>query len=196
MSEPSDVTKLLLELQNGNRGAEEALISLVHADLSRMARGFMRKERPNHTLQATELVSEAYLRLVHQPNLGWQSRAHFYAVASTVMRRILVDHARARCAEKRGGGAHKVSINDIQVTFDMPSEELLDLDDALSRLKQLDPRQSRIVELRVFGGLTEEEIAEFLGISSRTVKRDWRLARAWLFGEMKGAAAKPAVQGR
>lgn len=146
----------------------------------------MRRERDNHTLQPTELVSEAYLRLVQQPDKEWQSRSHFYAVASQVMRRILVDYARARNAEKRGGASNKINIDDIQIAFDIRSEELLDLDEALSRLSQLDPQQSRVVELRIFGGLKEEEIAGLLEVSTRTVKRDWRLARAWLYGEMKG----------
>jgi RNA polymerase sigma-70 factor (ECF subfamily) len=186
MDVPGDVTKLLLELQRGNREAEAPLISLVYAELRQMARSHMLRERNNHTLQPTELVSEAYLRLVQQPDKEWQSRSHFYAVASQVMRRILVDYARARAAEKRGGGGPKISIDDIQVAFDIRSEELLDLDEALSRLSQLDPRQSRVVELRIFGGLKEEEIAGLLEVSTRTVKRDWRLARAWLYGEMKG----------
>jgi RNA polymerase sigma factor (TIGR02999 family) len=186
MDVAGDVTKLLLELQRGNREAEGELISLVYGELRRMARSHMRRERDNHTLQPTELVSEAYLRLVQQPDKEWQSRSHFYAVASQVMRRILVDYARARNAEKRGGASNKINIDDIQIAFDIRSEELLDLDEALSRLSQLDPQQSRVVELRIFGGLKEEEIAGLLEVSTRTVKRDWRLARAWLYGEMKG----------
>ncbi|MEO8597554.1 MAG: sigma-70 family RNA polymerase sigma factor [Candidatus Solibacter sp.] len=180
-----DITHLLMEIRSGSRGAEAELMSRVYAELRRIAGASMRRERPDHTLQPTELVNEAYLRLVGQQDKEWQNRAHFFAVAAQVMRRILVDYARARITDKRGGGAKRVNIDEIQVAFDMPSEELLALHEALERLKTFDPRQGQVVELRIFGGMTEDEIAEVVGTSSRTVKRDWRLARAWLFGQLK-----------
>jgi RNA polymerase sigma-70 factor (ECF subfamily) len=179
-----DVTKLLIELRSGNPNAESQLIALVYSELRRIAHNCMRSERQDHTLQPTELVSEAYLRLVGQHDKEWQNRAHFYAVAAQIMRRILVDYARARKAEKRGGNAQKINIDDIQVAFDIESEELLDVDAALTRLAQWDHRQSRVVEMRIFGGLTEEEIAAVLDVAVRTVKRDFRHARAWLRGEL------------
>jgi len=196
MQPPGDVTRLLIELRNGNREAESELMSLVYSELRRIASSCMRRERRDHTLQPTELVSEAYLRLVGQSDKDWQSRAHFYAVAAQVMRRVLVDYARARNAGKRGADVKKINIDDIQVAFDIRSEELLDLDEALSRLAEWDPRQSRVVELRMFGGLSEEEIADVLNVSSRTVKRDWRLARAWLYGEMQGGQGKKQSSGQ
>jgi RNA polymerase sigma factor (TIGR02999 family) len=183
-----EITNLLLKLRAGNRDAEVELMSQVYSELRRIAGASMRRERPNHTLQPTELVNEAYLRIVGQPSKEWKDRAHFFAVASQVMRCILVDYARARTADKRGGGAVKLNIDEIQVAFDVRSEEVLDLHNALDRLAEWDPRQSRVVELRIFGGLNLEEIAEVLGTSTRTVKRDWRLARAWLYGQMTTGA--------
>jgi RNA polymerase sigma factor (TIGR02999 family) len=183
-----EITNLLLKLRAGNRDAEVELMSQVYSELRRIAGASMRRERDNHTLQPTELVNEAYLRIVGQPSKEWKDRAHFFAVASQVMRCILVDYARARTADKRGGGAVKLNIDEIQVAFDVRSEEVLDLHNALDRLAEWDPRQSRVVELRIFGGLNLEEIAEVLGTSTRTVKRDWRLARAWLYGQMTTGA--------
>jgi RNA polymerase sigma factor (TIGR02999 family) len=186
-----EITNLLGKLRAGNRDAEVELMSQVYSELRRIAGASMRRERPNHTLQPTELVNEAYLRIVGHPSKEWKDRAHFFAVASQVMRCILVDYARARTADKRGGGAVKLNIDEIQVAFDVRSEDVLDLHNALDRLAEWDPRQSRVVELRIFGGLNLEEIADVLGASTRTVKRDWRLARAWLYGQMNAGGGDP-----
>jgi len=148
----------------------------------------MRQERPDHTLQATALVHEAYLRLAGEKEISWQNRAHFYGVAANIMRRILVDHARAKQAKKRGGSDQEVSFDEAVLAQPEAPKDFLAIDEALERLAERDPRQSRIVELRFFGGLSEEETAEVLGISVRTVKRDWQVARAWLYKEIsKGA---------
>jgi RNA polymerase sigma factor (TIGR02999 family) len=181
------VTRLLVELRSGNPEAEAKLIPMVHERLHRLAASYMRRERPDHTLQATALVNEAYLRLVSQKGTGWQDRAHFFGIAARLMRRILVDHARARQAGKRGGRVEKLSLDEALDFSPARSRELIELDDALESLGRLDPQQARVVELRFFGGLTVEETAEVLGISPRTVKRDWRVARAWLHGELSGS---------
>jgi RNA polymerase sigma-70 factor (ECF subfamily) len=182
-SPPGEVTQLLKQLRFGNREAEEKLVSLVYNQLRRLAAARMRRERPDHTLQPTALVHEAYLKLTEQRKVSWVNRAHFYSVAARVMRRILIDHAREVKASKRGGG-HKVPIEDSLAYSEEKSGELLAIDQALTRLAERDPRQSHVVELRFFGGCSEEEIAGILGISARTVKRDWRMARAWLFAEL------------
>jgi len=181
---PGDVTNLLIQLKNGNRDAQSRLIPLVYAELRRVAARYMRGEQPGHTLQATALVHEAYLRLAGQKEIGWQNRAHFFGVAANIMRRILVDHARAKQAKKRGGSDQKVSFDEAVLVQPEPPQQFLALDEALERLAKRDPRQSRIVELRYFGGLSEEEAAEVLGISVRTVKRDWKMARAWLYQQL------------
>jgi RNA polymerase sigma factor (TIGR02999 family) len=189
MSAPQgDITVLLAGLRHGDRAAESQLASLVYGELRRIAARFMRRERSDHTLQATALVNDAYLKLMAQDK-DWQNRAHFFAVASSLMRRILVDHARSHHAAKRGGGAVKVDLdqpdgNSGLIFTPKRSEELLALDEALSRLNQMDERQFRIVEMRFFGGMTDQEIAEVLGISIRTVVREWVLARAWLHSEL------------
>lgn len=180
-----EVTRLLAELSKSNPEAEARLIPLVYEHLHRLAASYMRGERPDHTLQATGLVNEAYLRLVSQHATEWRDRTHFFGIAARLMRQILVEHARARHAAKRGGaGPLFVPLGDEQDVFSARSRELVELDDALQCLEQLDPQQARIVELRFFGGLTVEETAEALGISPRTVKRDWAIARAWLHGEL------------
>jgi RNA polymerase sigma factor (TIGR02999 family) len=179
-----DVTQLLQALRAGDREAESQLLDVVYGELHRIAARFMHRERPDHTLQATALIHEAYVRLIDQRDKDWQNRAHFYGVAAQVMRRILVDYARRHRTQKRGGVQHKVSLEDALSLTHGQSEELLALDEALSRLAQFDPRQSRVVELRYFGGLNEEETAQALGISSRTVKREWSVAKAWLYGEL------------
>jgi RNA polymerase sigma-70 factor, ECF subfamily len=179
-----DITALLTELQAGSREAEAKLVPLVYNELRRLAGRYMRRERLDHTLQPTALVHEAYLRLIGQRNFQWQNRAHFFGVAAQMMRRILVDHARTKKAEKRGGNAPKVPLNESLACTGEKSAELLALDEALTRLSQRDPRQAQVVELRFFGGLSEEEAAEVLGISPRTVKRDWTVARAWLYKEI------------
>lgn len=181
---PGEVTNLLVQLKNGNRDAEPRLIPLVYAELRRLAGHYIRGERPGHTLQATALVHEAYLRLVGQKEISWQNRAHFFGVAANLMRRILVDHARAKQAKKRGGSGQKLSLDEAVLVKPEAPEQFLALDEALERLARRDPRQSRIVELRFFGGLSEEETAEVLGISTRTVKRDWSVARAWLYQQL------------
>jgi RNA polymerase sigma-70 factor (ECF subfamily) len=181
----SDVTSLLSELTRGNREAGEKLVPLVYGELKRLARGYMRRERSDHTLQTTALVNEAYLKLVRQQAVNWQSRSHFFGIAAQVMRRILIDHARGHLRKKRGGTQEVLSLNEDLVFCPERSEELLRLDDALERLSKLDARQSHIVELRFFGGLSVEETAEFLSISPKTVKRDWSVAKAWLHAEMR-----------
>jgi RNA polymerase sigma factor (TIGR02999 family) len=185
-SEQGDVTLLLGELRQGHRDAEAKLFQLVYDELHRLAKYYMRGERPGHSLQATALVHEAYLRLTRINDVDWQGRSHFFAVSAQAMRRILVDHARARCAERRGGPQEKVSLDEaLVVSFERP-EQFIALDEALNRLAEFDARQARIVELRFFGGLSEEETAAVLGISARTVKRDWQMAKAWLLKELGG----------
>jgi RNA polymerase sigma factor (TIGR02999 family) len=186
------VTNLLIELKNGNRDAESRLMPLVYGELRRLAGHYMRGEGPGHTLQATALVHEAYLRLVGYDNVDWQNRAHFFGVAANLMRRILVDHARAKQAKKRGGGDQKVSLDQAVLVRPEAPEQFLALDEALERLAKRDPRQARIVELRYFGGLSEEETAEVLEISVRTVKRDWSVARAWLYQQLNPQPARDA----
>jgi RNA polymerase sigma-70 factor (ECF subfamily) len=182
---PGEVTQLLAALRKGDCSAESPLLEVVYAELHRMAVRYMRRERPDHTLQATALLHEAYVDLIGQPEKNWQNHAHFYGVAAQIMRRILVDYARTHRAAKRGGGQQKVSLDDALLLTDEQSDELVALDEALSRLAQFDARQSRIVELRFFGGLNEEETAEVLSVSSRTVRRDWVVAKAWLHGQLK-----------
>jgi RNA polymerase sigma factor (TIGR02999 family) len=182
------VTRLLVDWSKGNRAALEALTPLVYAELRRLASRYLRRERQNHTLQSTALVHEAYLRLIDQRNVQWQNRAQFFGVAAQLIRRILVDHARGHGAQKRGGDAAKLSLDEAIGTPDRKDVNLIALDEALSRLAELDPQQSRVVELRFFGGLTIEETAEVLKISPATVKRDWTVARAWLHKEITGRA--------
>jgi RNA polymerase sigma factor (TIGR02999 family) len=180
-----DVTQLLADVQNGRPDAASQLIPLVYEELRRVARRQMQRERSDHTLQATALVHEAYFRLVNQPERTWQNRTHFIRVAAQVMRRMLIDYARARRAVKREGGLQRVPLEEPLLLNEEQSDELLALDEALERLAQFDARQSRVVELRFFAGLTVEETAEALGISPKTVKRDWSVARAWLHREVK-----------
>jgi len=180
-----DVTILLKKLTAGDNNASSELMSAVYNELRRLAASYMRRERPDHTLQATALVNEAYLKLVNQRTTDWQNRAHFYGVAAQLMRRILVDHARGRLREKRGGGQKMVSLDEPLLADERQAGALLELDEALQRLAQLDPRQSRVVELRFFGGLTVEETAKVMGVSPKTVKRDWAVARAWLYRNIK-----------
>jgi RNA polymerase sigma factor (TIGR02999 family) len=181
----TQVTQLLLDWSDGNQQALDQLMPLVYDELRRLARSYMRRERSDNTLQPTALVNEAYLRLVDQRNVRWQNRAHFFGIAAQLMRRILVDRARSRQAIKRGGEGEKVPLDEALVASSQPDDEVLALDDAMARLAELDPQQSRIVELRFFGGLTVEETAEVLKISPATVKREWSLAKAWLYREIK-----------
>lgn len=181
---PSEVTQLLQQWSAGRAEALDRLMPLVYDELRRLAASYMRRERPDHTLGASGLVNEAFLRLVDQQDVRWQNRAHFFGIAAQAMRRILVDHARARASSKRGAGEPHLPLEEADALTPMPDADLLALDDALNRLAALDPQQSRIVELRFFGGLTIEETAEVLGISPATVGREWALARAWLYAEI------------
>jgi RNA polymerase sigma factor (TIGR02999 family) len=175
-----NVTELLMDWSQGNQGALDQLLPLVYGELRRLARRSLRHERPNHTLQTTALVHEAYLRLVDQKSANWRNQVQFFAVASQLMRRILVDYARNHDAARRGGGAAKLSLDESTVVSREKSADLKALDESLTRLTAMDPHQGRIVELRVFGGLTVEETAGALGVSPRTVKREWSMAKAWL----------------
>jgi RNA polymerase sigma factor (TIGR02999 family) len=187
----SPVTQLLQAWRAGDQTALDQLLPLVHDELHRAARRLMGREPQGHTWQATELVNEAYLRLAgQQPQAEWQDRAHFFAVASRVMRHLLVDHARERAMGRRGGGAQRLSLDEVALVAPGRTDELLALDDALDRLAGFDARKSRIVELRYFGGLTVEEVAEVLGIAAITVKREWARAKAWLYREMQPGAAQ------
>ena len=185
-SPSSDVTRLLLDLTNGRREATDGLLPLVYAELRDLAARLLRNERPDHTLQPTALVHEAYLRLVDQRVGTWENRAHFLGVAAQAMRRILVDHARRRNAAKRGGP--KVTLDEAVAPGTGASVDLLEIDAAVQRLATLDQRQGRVVELRFFGGLSVEETATVLGVGTATVKRDWAIARAWLHRELGGRA--------
>ena len=180
----SDVTDLLLSMRDGNPHAVEAVVPLVYEELRRIARRQLRGEREGHTLSATALVHEAYLKLVHLDRMDWRSRAHFLAVAAQAMRRILVNHALHRKRQKRGGAAIHVALDAVEPAAAAPAEEVLALHDAICRLEALEPRHARIVEMRFFGGLTIDETADALGVSPATVKRDWTLLRAWLRREL------------
>jgi RNA polymerase sigma factor (TIGR02999 family) len=181
---PQNVTKLLANWSSGDRAALEALVPLVYDELRRVAKYYLKQERQNHTLSSTALVHEAYLRLVNQKEVTWQDRAHFFGVAAQMMRRILVDHARHHAYAKRGGGVLTLALEEAVATPQGREVNLVALDDALNGLAKLDERQSRMVELRFFGGLSIEETSEVLGVSMPTVKRDWASARAWLFREI------------
>jgi RNA polymerase sigma-70 factor, ECF subfamily len=182
---PKDVTELLVDWSKGDQEALNKLIPLVYDELHRLASRYLRRERPDHTLQTTALVHEAYLRLVNEKNGNWQNRVQFFAVASQLMRHILVDYARGHNAAKRGGDYVKISFDEAMIVSEGKSGDLMALDEALNSLAAIDPEQSRVVELRVFGGLTVEEAAEALGVSPRTVKREWSMAKAWLHRQIR-----------
>ena len=183
----SDITVLLGEIAGGRREKESELLERVYHELHRLAAHFMRHERVDHTLQPTALVNEAYLRLVGNKTLTWESRAHFFNAAAQTMRRILVDHARAAKSAKRPGSAQRVELReDVNATDHSPAD-MIALDTALERLAAMDPRQAKVVELRFFAGLGVEEVAKILDVSEKTVKRDWAVARAWLEAELRGA---------
>lgn len=184
-SDRQDVTILLAQLTKGDEEAAAKLVPVVYDELRRLARYYMSRERTDHTLQPTALVHEAYLKLIEQRSVDWQSRAHFFGIAAQMMRRILIDHARGHLREKRGAGQRAVPLEEALVFAPEQSLELVRLDESLERLAKLDARQARIVELRFFGGLTVEQTAELLGISEKTVKRDWSVAKAWLHGDLK-----------
>jgi RNA polymerase sigma-70 factor (ECF subfamily) len=181
---PEEITRLLLAWGDGDESALAALTPLVYRELRRRAHRYMKGERAGHTLQTTALVNEAYLRLVGSQKVRWQNRAHFFAVSAQLMRRILVDFARSRDYQKRGGGAQQVELDEAAVVADDRGAEMVALDEALQALAELDARQARVVELRYFGGLSDAESAEVLKVSVGTVRRDWTLARAWLNREL------------
>jgi RNA polymerase sigma-70 factor (ECF subfamily) len=184
------VTQLLKAMHAGDAQAAESLLPLVYAELHRLAKGYMRRERPDHTLQATALINEAYLKLVGE-DIDWNSRAHFIGLAANVMRRVLVDYARAHNAEQRGGGLKRVEMQDDLAISAAQLDEVEHLDEALKKLEKENPRQARVVELRYFGGLSVEQIGALLDIAPRSVKRDWALARIWLFRQLRPGAKTP-----
>jgi RNA polymerase sigma-70 factor (ECF subfamily) len=186
---PADVTSLLNKLAAGDQEAAAQLVPLVYEELRHLAARRLRQERPDHTLQATALVHEAYVKLAAQRDAKWQNRAQFFGVASQVMRRILVDYARGQQRIRRGGKQQKLSLDDVLLVSPDRTEEVLTVHESLSRLERLDARQARIVELRYFGGLTVEELAEVVGISTKTVMRELNVAKAWLYGDLKDRRA-------
>ena len=183
------ITELLAEWSEGNQSALDELYPLVYEELHRLARRYMSRERKGHTLQTTALINEAYVRLVDQKNVHWANRSHFFAISAQIMRRILIDHARRHGYAKRGGGAQQVSLEEVAMIAPNPGSELVRLDEALKILAKMDPRRCHVVELRYFGGLSNEEIADVLKVSENTVTRDWNLARAWLYQQLTGSAA-------
>lgn len=189
MADAHEFTQLLRAHAAGDETALDRLFPQVYDELRRMAGGRLRRERPDHTLGATELVHEAFFRLVQLDRIDWQSRAHFLAIASQAMRNVLLDHAERRGAQKRGGGGRPITLERIDVPNDMPTDEVLALCEALERLEKLEPRQARVVECRFFGGLNLDETAEALGISAATVSRDWTIARAWLHAQLAGSSS-------
>ena len=188
-AEKGEVTQLLNNMAKGDSGAAEKLLPLVYSELHRLAASYMRRERPDHTLQATALINEAYLRLTKEDG-EWNNREHFIGMAANVMRHVLVDYARSHKAQQRDGGMKRVELKEDLAISPEKIEEVVALDEALTRLEHLQPRQGKVVEMRYFGGLSVEQIASLLGVSERSVKRDWSLARIWLFRELgQGSAA-------
>lgn len=183
---PGEITQLLAKLRNGGSSTHSRLANLVYDELHRIASQYMRRERAGHSLQATVLVNDAYLRLVNGSERTWENRSHFYAVAAQAMRRILINHARGRKAAKRGGGVGELQLDDVVVISDDNYEQILAIDEALTRLAEFDPRAGQIVEMRYYAGLKDDEIAEVLGVSPKTVRRDWDVARRWLRNELSG----------
>jgi RNA polymerase sigma factor (TIGR02999 family) len=184
-----DITQLLIAWNSGDRTARDELMPLVYDELRRLARAYLRRERPNHTLQPTALVHEAYLRLVDQSQVNWQNRSHFFGIAARLMRQILINHAEARHAAKRGGSAERLSLSAVDRFADKQEIDMIALNEALKNLECVDPIQCHIVELRFFGGLTIEEVAEVTGVSPATVKREWSTARAWLRRELRHSSS-------
>lgn len=180
-SAPDEVNQLLREWGDGDHQAQEKLLPLIYNELRRLAHNFLYRERSGHTLQTTALVHEAYLKLIDQKDARWQNRAHFFAISAQAMRRILIDSARRHTADKRGGKAEKISLEEVAIVGGGPDSNLLALDEALDRLARVDAQQSRIIELRYFGGLTIEETGHVMNLSPATVKREWAMARAWLY---------------
>lgn len=192
MNSAGDITRLLVELRQGSPDAADRLVPLVYKELRSLAAAYMRRERSDHTIQATALVHEAYMRLIQQHEKNWQNRAHFFGVAAHLMRNILVDHARRHCAAKHGGAHKRVPLDKVNLFSEEQYDELIALDEALVRLAKLDERMVRIVELRFFADLTVDETAEALGIAPRTVKRDWQVARSWLSSQLESLHTEAA----
>ena len=188
LASPQRVARLLTAAAEGNHAALGELTPLVYQDLHRLAHRYMQAERPDHTLQTTALVNEAYLRLAGQTNPTWQTRAHFFAIAARTMRQILVNYATAHRSQKRGGGGQKVELDEVAIVSPEQSQEIIDLHEALEQLAKLDSRKAQMVELKYFGGLSYQEIAEVLNVSQITVRRDWEFARLWLYAELRGTA--------
>ena len=189
LSTTPEVTKLLMDWSSGNQAALDRLMPVVEAELRRLAHHYMSRERAGHTLQTTALVNEAYLRLVDQKQVSWQNRAHFFGIAARLMRQVLVDYARRRHYAKRGGGAPHVALDEAAIVSSARAADMIALDDALNDLAALAPQQGRIVELRFFGGLTVAETAEVMGLSEDKVKREWAMAKTWLYHEIKDSAS-------
>jgi RNA polymerase sigma-70 factor (ECF subfamily) len=185
MMPPSNITRLLIEWNNGDKSSLDKLLPLVEKELHRLAHSYMRREHPGHTLQTTALINETYLRLIDQKKVQWQNRAHFFGIAGRIVRRVLLNYARDQGRDKRGGRAFRVSLSDAPVVSPEKSEELVVLDEALNRLAELDECKSQVVELRYFGGLSVKETAEVLKVSTITVTRDWNFAKAWLAHQME-----------
>jgi RNA polymerase sigma factor (TIGR02999 family) len=189
VSAPKEVTQLLIDWSNGDQAALDKLMPLVYDELRRMAKRYMARQSPGHTLQTTALINDAFIKLVGQQEKHWQSRAHFFGVAAQAMRSILVDYARSRQSEKRGGGAQQVSLDEALTVSEERASELVALDEALKELARVDPRKCHVVELRYFGGLSVEETAEVLKVSAVTVMRDWSMAKSWLHRELSKSSA-------
>jgi len=192
--DPPPLTALLNRMRLGDRDASEAAVEQVYSELHRIAAGQMRRERPGHTLQTTALVHEAYVRLIGSESLEIQNRGHFFAIASQQMRRILVDHARASQAQRRGGDAVQIDLSQVQLGVETQNIDVLLLDESLTELERLEPRAAQIVELRYFGGYTDKEVVEALGVALSTVRRDWEFARSWLFDRMRGSSRGPSAR--
>jgi len=186
MASLNQITELLVEWSNGDKAALDKMVPIIHGELRRLASSYLRKERKDHTLQTSALINEAYLRLVDCKSIAWKNRAQFFAVSAQIMRHILIDHARKRQTDRRGGPAQKVPLDDVAELADKQAAHFVVLNDALDALSAIDPKKARIVELQYFGGLTAQETAAVLDISSRTVEREWRKARAWLYREITG----------
>jgi RNA polymerase sigma-70 factor, ECF subfamily len=189
-AKPNDITQLLLKWSEGSSAALEDLIPLIYPELRRLARKYMQRENPAHTLQTSALINEAYVRLVNQQGVEWQNRSHFFAVAAQAMRHILIDHARKHQVARRGGGLLRVSLDETAVASQERASEFLALDEALTQLALVDPRKSQIVEMRFFGGLTVDEVAQVMKLSPITIKREWRAAKVWLHFEITRHAFK------
>jgi len=185
-----EITGLLQEWKNGDGTAVDRLFPLVYDELKRQARNYLNKERANHTLQPTALVHEVYLRLVKLNQMKWEDRAHFYAISATTMRRILVDHAREIAADKRGGAMQRITLENLYTSNEKKATDLLELDEALTKLAEIEERKAQVVEMNFFGGLNQKEIAEVLQVTEKTVQRDWQFAKLWLYRELKQKASE------